>query len=242
MTIICHHCGKPLELQDIPASIQGFLRTSLLKIAAGVVHEKCGEEIQRNLNEPAEAYIAAQRLKHISGVVPPAFQDTKEDRLCTSECHVALCWTWGNRGLMMGGPTGTGKSRCAFELARREHLAGRAVVTTTHYDFYLSAMKVNDYGQRNTALKWIDLIKDCDLLVIDDLGKMRMGTNSGEFTQATALLWDVLDYRCKQRKPFIITTNLAGKDLEATLGTGGEALVRRLREFCDVINFTRKLQ
>jgi DNA replication protein DnaC len=89
-------------------------------------------------------------------------------------------------------------------------------------------------------ITWLDAARDCDLLLIDDLGKARLTYQDHEATRATECMFDLVDYRGKNHLPMIITTQLEDQELIAKWGENGVAFVRRLLEFCDIVAFPRR--
>lgn len=241
MEIVCRQCGQPVVLEDIPVTVDDQFRPILQKLAEGVLHDRCAEERRQYRRGLEEAAFTERRLATLGGVVPPLYQGTEAARLATKACVRALGWAWGARGLVLYGLSGCGKSRCAYELCRREHMTGRAVVTMTHGDWFVATMRLR-MGGRGNALRWLEIVRTCDLFLLDDLGKARMDTSSGDFTEATALMFDALDARNRAQLPNIITTQFVGSDLESRLGDNGTALVRRMRENGETVHFTEKLQ
>jgi DNA replication protein DnaC len=71
-----------------------------------------------------------------------------------------------------------------------------------------------------------------DLLCIDDLGK-------GAWSEAVrAIFFDVVDKRMRTGRPLLVTTNDDAAQIAEKMGklNLGDPLVRRLREFCEVIH------
>jgi DNA replication protein DnaC len=117
-------------------------------------------------------------------------------------------WAPDKGGLILSGPTGSGKTTAVLHLIRR-HLATREDATSTA--FMLAADLVDDPSL-------IDKAKRVRLLVLDDVGKEHDPKN---------VLFRVLDYRFT-RVPTIVTTGLSVDDLNRSYDG---AFVRRLGEF-----------
>jgi DNA replication protein DnaC len=238
MIVTCQFCAKPLELPDVPeysGPLGQVLRRALLVIAEGNVHEACAEKKFYDRRQAAAEKLLAAKMESIETVIPPLYQDTDETRLNQPWHKKALAWQWGPRGLVMFGDTGTGKTRVAFLIIKREFLAGRACAAYSHAEFVRRANDASTGANAGTA--WINIVRNLDLLLIDDFGKVRLTTATGETSAATALLFELIDHRIKFLRPTIVTCNLTGKEIERQWGDHGAALVRRLNEFCSRIQF-----
>ena len=109
------------------------------------------------------------------------------------------------RSILMLGKTGLGKTHLSLAIVNEVTCKGYNALYDTFQNF--AQMCENDKfrnGEGNT----LDLMMECDLLVLDDVGS--------EFqTQFTnSLLYNVLNTRMLQCKPTIISTNLDLKELE----------------------------
>ena len=92
----------------------------------------------------------------------------------------------------------------------------------------------DETGQKER--KVLEQLKNCDLLVIDDIGKEQATDWS------TAQLYAIINDRYECQKPVIITTNFNEKDLiavEAPKGVGEhriKAILSRLHETCRLMS------
>lgn len=120
------------------------------------------------------------------------------------------------RGLVIHGPTDTGKTRAVWRLLR----------------------KLAEEGHEWLFVEAIDLLDSIPeraftvpVLVIDDLG------NDALTAQKEVRLLKLLRKRCDWHRPFIVTTQFVGDSLEKrfTETATAKAVIRRLRKFCDDI-------
>lgn len=253
MESTCPSCGKVLRFDDPESSDKGptglrsadgdltpeerrlieSIHRRLRKLAETILCEKCYRERLQVRTRMDRSPSIAHQLSTLAAVVPPEFQSTdlNHGKMKTNEALKALAWTWGPKGLLLAGASGEGKSRCAYEIAKREHLKGRTVIQMTAVRFNLEL--------KHATPTWYDIVRGCDLLLIDDLGKASLGYASQDATQGTAVLFDVIDDRGRHYLPTIITTQLTSREIIEKLGENGVALHRRLVTFCDVILFKR---
>lgn len=124
------------------------------------------------------------------------------------------------KGLMIFGQTDTAKTRVCWHLYKRLAEEGVGVMFTEAIDLLQSIP--------NEAYT-------VGVLIIDDLGNDQMDYRS------EVRLLKLLRSRAQWHRPVVITSQFDGKDLAARFKqeATGQAVVRRLREFCDPI-YARK--
>ncbi|MHC1767393.1 MAG: ATP-binding protein [Verrucomicrobiia bacterium] len=134
-------------------------------------------------------------------------------------------WSFGPRGLLLHGPTGSCKTRIAWRLLRREFEQGRKVHALKAASV---GMESHRHALEGDLEKWFSRLVEPDVLLIDDLGK-------GRFTDsAEAHIFNVVDQRTEQGRPLIITTNETRSSLTKRMTSARcEPFLRRLRDYCD---------
>jgi DNA replication protein DnaC len=146
------------------------------------------------------------------------------------QLQALLRWQ-GPRGLILRGETGACKTRCLWRLMRRLWVEKRGfeVLTAGQFD-----RQCRDAGGNFTLTEWFDGLANVEVLCIDDLGK-------GAWSDGTEANWfDLVDERGRNERPIIITTNDTGSSLESRMKPErAAALVRRLRDYCDVMIFEK---
>lgn len=121
---------------------------------------------------------------------------------------------------MLFGDAGTGKTVLAAAIATELMKDGASAVTVSAFDFvrraldYHTQFSVEDYVDRFTPML------DCDVLVIDDLGKETMLKNVTK-----EYLYAVINERWLHRKRTVVTSNLKP---EEALARYGESIASRL--------------
>lgn len=146
------------------------------------------------------------------------FEDFTEDARTR-----ALAWLDApeeRSGLLVKGPTGTGKTRLAAALARVFVVDGASVQFVTCGDLFarIRASFRDDADETEAAL--VESLKTVGLLVIDDLG------NEGTVTPfVRSVLHRVLSARNGEFCPTIVTTNLKAAEIA---GVYGDAIASRL--------------
>lgn len=180
--------------------------------------------------EKRKAEAEAQKVKLMSGI-PMAFRLTVREKLPNPEkLDAAMRWNYGAKGLLLCGPTGAGKSRIMWEVAKREILTGRKVKNLNAYELirYPSLFMSGD----NAAVAFSDSMVAVDLLILDDIFKAKLTERIEE------LLFSVIDERGAWERPCLISVNDTGDTLKERLSSDrGPALIRRLREYCVPLQF-----
>ena len=128
------------------------------------------------------------------------------------------------------GSPGTGKSILAAAIASSFISGGASAVTVTAFDFVRRAL---DYHTQFSIENYVDRFTpmiDCELLVIDDLGKESMFKNV-----TLEYLYAVIDERWRTKKYTVITSNLTP---DGIIGRYGEAITSRLLDKKVALNFT----
>ena len=165
-------------------------------------------------------------------VCPPLYRATEAGRLPQDALADVLAWQYGPQGLLLMGPTGTGKTRAAFLLLKRLVLEDLRIVRAFDglgFDHECVRHFRSDGGGED----WADALAKVDVVFLDDLGK-------GCFTpRVEAELFGLIERRAANCLPTIATTNMTGRDLAGKVSADrGAPMVRRLREFCKCITFS----
>lgn len=219
----CRECSQVFDLPPFRLAAQ-------LVFVCPECSEKHAEEDQRQAALRTDATKA--RLEAWRRICPILFQETDPSKLPSPmKLQIALeQWQYGRRGLILHGVSGKGKSRIAWEIMKREFMAGRSIAVmdcTSGYDY--SAKFVVSAAE---AAKWVQHRMAVDLLLFDDVLKVKL-TDSVE--QA---LFAIVNSRTENGLPIIVTTNDTGDSLASRMTDDrGPALLRRLREFSKMIAF-----
>ncbi len=114
-----------------------------------------------------------------------------------------------SNGMIFMGKTGVGKTHLSLAIANEVLKKGYGVVYVTAQEF-LSKIEKEHFGRADGDT--IEMLCDCDLLIIDDLG--------AEFqTQFTiSAVYNLLNSRIMEGKPTIISTNLSPAELAQNYG------------------------
>ena len=119
----------------------------------------------------------------------------------------AVNFTPKSRSILFQGGSGLGKTHLSLAIAKEVIGNGYGVVYSSAPDI-LSRLESERFNDDKTTDATENLLKECDLLIIDDLGT--------EFlTQFTlSKIYNIINTRMLLKKPIIISTNLTLKELE----------------------------
>jgi len=140
-----------------------------------------------------------------------------------------------NRGLLLHGKAGNGKTFLSFAIANALYKQGKAVMAIS-VSKLLSIIKDSfdnhgDFGEADV----LNTVKDANLLVLDDLGV------EYKTSWAYEKLYSIIDTRYRAGKPIIITTNFSLDNLRENLSIvdiktrtkdTAERIFSRITEMC----------
>lgn len=118
------------------------------------------------------------------------------------------CWEYANSftlqsaNLLFQGGVGLGKTHLSLAIAGRVISKGYGVIYGSAQNFF-NTIESEHFGRGEDKQYTLDLLKGCDLLILDDIGT--------EFiTQFTAaVFYDIINTRLLRLRPTIISTNLS---------------------------------
>lgn len=217
----CRECGQPFELPPFSLMVK-------FVFVCPICSERHAEADQRKLSEAAPL----RRAEAWKRLCPPAFIETEPHKLPSpGKLQRVLQWHYGSRGLVLNGPPGTGKSRCAWELMKREFVTGRKIeALDCRFSFEYAAR----YGESPADLvAWMDRLMQADVLLLDDVFKCKL-TASLE-----SALFAILNFRTERKLPVILVTNDTGDSLNTRISEDRAGpMIRRIREFAETITFS----
>jgi DNA replication protein DnaC len=210
MKLICEGCGMEFETGNREAYCAACQLAHAKQRAAG---------------------IESKRLADWKKLCPAVFKITDPAKLPNQAAYrQAMAWTYGPEGLLLHGPTGTGKTKTAWQILRREFFAGHypAILNSSAALQYAGLFAVNS----KDAELWVKRLCKKPILLLDDTFKVKL-TEAFE-----AALFSIVDRRSENLLPIIAATNDTGTSLgERMSADRAEPFIRRLREMCRAIAF-----
>lgn len=135
-----------------------------------------------------------------------------------------------SRGLLIFGPVGSGKSYLLGCIANEAISHGLEVRYIVYNDLLEELRHTFSKKEKDTSsMEIIHQTREVPLLLIDDLGT----ESSSEFTANT--LYSIIDYRYREEKPLVITTNLEIDELKDKFSLMGDRISQRILEMCEYL-------
>lgn len=173
-----------------------------------------------------------RRTEIFKKICPSLYLKTDIEKLPALQLTKAMGWQYGPRGLILLGETGKGKSRVAWALLNRVLTQDKPEIQFMWFDAIGFGHQIAKHYRDEDAEVWLDRVAECSLVFFDDLGKLKLTE------RAEVELFGVIERRCAAELPIIVTTNDTGDSLAARMTDNrGPAMIRRLREFCEPIQF-----
>lgn len=246
---ICDECLKPMQT-DI--KIGDFIRR--MRIACECQRAEFDEirritaqrDFDRKLDRYREYSLADKNFKN-STFDNWIFRDNQK----LYDIGKKYCDKWpeifaNNRGLLLHGVSGNGKTYLSYSIANELHRRGVTVLAISAgrilkiiQDGYVK------YGSNENVreIEILNAIRDAELLILDDLGIEQKSYWSYE------KIYSVIDTRSRAKKPLIVTTNLDLNELRENLSivdarTGkrdtSDRIYNRIVEICANFEVTGK--
>lgn len=189
---------------------------------------KCAScrELQAKKDAELKKKLAEQKAASLLARIPPAYKKTEREKLpFPDSLDKALEWDFNPMGLLIYGPSRSGKSRIAWKLIEREIMSGREVSTISALDLITYPALLMEDSQ--AASRLVRALAEAELLLMDDVFKSKLSERVEE------LLFAVLEQRGIWQRPTIVTLNDTPETLRARLSADrGPALIGRLSDYC----------
>lgn len=219
------------------ADIRRLMRLSRVGFESRILCDGCLDQLERKCwkdEEEAQATARRQRREiNWLGMCPEIFRSSDLAKLpvdARANWDRITGWNHGAKGLILTGPTGSGKTRAAMALLRELYVEQNLSVQIFRCSDFANECIEIVMDAKASVRRWLNAICEKDVIFFDDFGKQK-------FTERVeAELFSVIDRRTSEGMPIIISTNDTGETIAERMSQDrAEPMVRRLREFCEVI-------
>lgn len=227
----CEYCGKRLNARYSYLGEQKFFM--------GFEECDCKEAAQEAKKRIAERIIEERKIEHEKRMkryyqagIKPRFIDA----ICPETDAMVLRLKEG-KSVYIVGDVGVGKTYYATAIAKQLIDCGKSVKVIDTPRF-VSSLK-GTFGSDLTEDKVMYEYTNCDVLVIDDMGK------ESPSDWVLMQMFRLINERYEQMRPIVITTQFSPRDLANRLAKNGDketakAIVSRLAESCQSFHMRGK--
>lgn len=173
----------------------------------------------------------AGRCEEFRQMVPPAFLDTRMERLPNESAAMkALKWEYGPKGLLLAGDTRRGKTRTAWLVLKRNFEEfGHTFAYHNGPGFDVAC--IDSFKNDGGHAAFVRGLERAKILVLDDIDKCKFTDRVQE------VLFGIFETRLIYERPVIVTTNIDRSTLAKRMPLVGVPLTERLGECCETIVF-----
>jgi hypothetical protein len=228
---VCENTGTIFEAEQVMFGGEWFPE---YRFCEEETDRLIAEEKEKDRLRKQDEWRLRMRLKY-EKECPQIMKETDHSRLPQGPLGKVLGWKYQPRGMILHGESGTGKTRCVW--AKIKQRADEGYGWTYYSSRRLSDLLLKSVFDKTHDRFMSDLTRT-PLLFIDDLGKEKVGD------KWMTDLFDIVDRRCEEGKPIIITTNYNGDKLEQRILRANpehdetcKALLRRFKEFYHSVSF-----
>lgn len=223
---ICAKCG---ERKQTWFEVKGLIARNKVPCMCRCEREK--QEAEEAARRREEQYRLIQQYRN-KGLTDEQYKactfsaddgmDTKASPFCKKYVEN---WAWvqeNNAGIMLWGDVGGGKTFLAACIANA--LIDKGIPATMTTIPKLVAAMTKDFGKDREDVLY--MVANAPLLVLDDVGTERKTEYNNE------LVYEIVNTRYKAKKPLVITTNLAMKEMAEETDKTKKRIYDRLIEMC----------
>jgi DNA replication protein DnaC len=196
-----------------------------------------------DLNEYGAQYARQQRMAaaraYFNSRTDPKHRECDWTRV--KECNrdavdKVRSWTYGEKGMLLVGPTGRHKTFAFADLCQRLVCDELRDIRIYHAAEWFSRLnrEVN-YGSHDIE-SWLRDLVSRDGVAIDDFGQESLLKSREDFCRG--YWFRFLDMMIGYKKPLIVTTNLSAQQMADQAGeVRGDPLVRRILDLAEPVKF-----
>ena len=234
LAVTCEFCGATLP---VLAQWEEVVIPETCRCAEAVAKREAADLLFRGKEEREQAERARRftnSIRSMFGEMPEKFRDATFENYNVLPFNKTAFETAREYSqnlidqpcsMLFTGTVGTGKSHLAASICNQQILRGRSVLFGTVPDL-LSRIKSTYSDDHESEQEVMSVFYRCSLLVMDDLGKEKVGPWVEE------KVYSIINARYERNLPIVITTNVGLKAVKELYPTNGAAIVSRLYEMC----------
>lgn len=232
--LFCGKCGQPRRKRvyvEFPAE-----SGQSLTIREMLVPDLCQCDIAERENYLNDRLREEKALLRKNSLIDDIFSAASFEKLTINsgnEQSLKMCRNYSRglerfneKGLLLCGPTGTGKSTAAACIANELLKNGIPVIMTS----FVKILEQID-SDRTWESAFIDRMRFVNLVIFDDLGAER----STDY--ALEKVYNIVDARYRSKKPMVLTTNLEVKAMMNEADIRYKRIYERIFEVCHPVIF-----
>lgn len=228
---ICKYCGEKYKInENIPDNFPEWIKQAMKYIPACDCEKRAEEKRKEEEEKERQRQCLINKVKKYKdiSVIDRKFLEITFDNANMSERHMVIAKKYADNfiksgtldgGILFYGSVGTGKTYATACICNHLMNNGKTVLVM-NLGLYLLKIKREWAEAENDVLNYV---KNCDLLVIDDLGVEKIS----EFVLEK--VFTLIDTRYRSGKPMLITSNLSMKQIGNLFG---DRIVDRIKEKC----------
>ena len=235
---VCEFCQKKLEPMTSFQDFVFYQQCQCAEVVAVREREKQAEVNQHQIREALRQQKLAQSIRAMFGEMPERFRDRTfqnyrklpENSAAYETARKYSAQFPQSTGLMFFGDVGTGKTHLAAAIAHEQISKGHSVLFGTVPSLLSRIRSTYNDSDNETEREVMQVFYRCSLLILDDLGKEKVGDWVEE------RLYEIVNDRYNRNLPIIITTNVGLESVQKLYKKNGAAIVSRLFEMCKGIS------
>jgi len=230
----CENCGRIYTLYETSRGVIGACKHCVDQQLLNELNVPTKEE--REKRKERKFIAAFERITDdLSRATIESYEPTEKSQIKAKKIATQYVASFdGIHSLLFSGDCGLGKSHLSFAITKALRQKGYKTLyikVTDLFDYikstYKSESKIND-------LQIFNMIKELDLLVLDDIGSEYVKANEyGHESWASDVLYKIFDMRLN--KSIICSTNYSESMLTEKYGNNGQRIIDRMMDLSTAI-------
>jgi DNA replication protein DnaC len=221
-TLVCCSCGRALQAAE-PVILLGRKLAIRPTVCAA-----CSDKSEKEQKEQSSWQRLCPEVYKVTDTVRIEVEMLRRG-YDVQWLEEVLGWTYGPQGLIVSGPTGVGKSRVMWMLLQRLLDMERRIAVVLNSVRFRAGLQAA--ARDGATEQFVRRLVRTEVLYWDDFGQTHMTGAASE------MLLHLVEERTSAGMPILATTQYSGNGIDEQFERKemGQAVRRRLNEFCKVI-------